>query len=128
MSTHIQRMARAIAVAKAYRERHNDLSERRATGYVTLHRLKAVGWTLELDTPDHWRPGTLFVAIDGAVSMATGGDAKNGANEFSSVWDPAPKQETPKIVLTQPDYFEDDQPCGYCQRPIGTPHKPWCRQ
>lgn len=32
------------------------------------------------------------------------------------------------LEITQPDYFEDDQECGYCHRKIGTPHKSNCRQ
>lgn len=34
----------------------------------------------------------------------------------------------PELVIDGPPYFEDDQECGYCQRPIGKPHEPWCRQ
>lgn len=30
--------------------------------------------------------------------------------------------------LDGPPFFEDDQECLYCQRPIGEPHKPGCRQ
>ena len=34
----------------------------------------------------------------------------------------------PRLILDGPPYFEDDQPCGYCQRSIGSPHEKWCRQ
>lgn len=34
----------------------------------------------------------------------------------------------PRLVLDGPPYFEDDQECGYCQRPVGSPHEKWCRQ
>lgn len=32
------------------------------------------------------------------------------------------------LVIDGPPYFEDDQECGYCQRPIGSKHENWCRQ
>lgn len=32
------------------------------------------------------------------------------------------------IVLDGPPYFEDNEECGYCHRPIGGKHKGWCRQ
>jgi len=36
--------------------------------------------------------------------------------------------EAPKIIIDGPPYFEDDQECGYCSRPIGTKHTMSCRQ
>lgn len=32
------------------------------------------------------------------------------------------------VAITGPTYFEDNEPCGYCNRPIGNPHENWCRQ
>ena len=32
------------------------------------------------------------------------------------------------LQLTSPDYFYDDEPCGYCQRRSGDKHESWCRQ
>lgn len=33
-----------------------------------------------------------------------------------------------QLVLDGPPYFEDNEPCGYCNRPIGQRHEVWCRQ
>lgn len=35
---------------------------------------------------------------------------------------------TPAIQIAMPPYFEDNEPCGYCGREIGQPHKSNCRQ
>lgn len=45
-------------------------------------------------------------------------------NEGAFNW---PKN-VPPITIIQPDHFEDDEPCGYCERPVGQAHETWCRQ
>lgn len=35
---------------------------------------------------------------------------------------------TVDIIITSPDYFEDNVICGYCERLPNTPHKSSCRQ
>lgn len=37
-------------------------------------------------------------------------------------------KEPVSIVITGPPYFEDNEACGYCNRPIGSKHEKWCRQ
>ena len=39
-----------------------------------------------------------------------------------------PHKYLPSLRIDGPPYFEDDEECGYCHRPIGQPHKPGCRQ
>ena len=33
-----------------------------------------------------------------------------------------------RLSVTSPPYFEDNEPCGYCSRQIGSHHQGWCRQ
>lgn len=39
-----------------------------------------------------------------------------------------PRPQSSFARLDGPPFFEDDQECLYCHRPIGEPHKPGCRQ
>lgn len=80
-------MLRAAEIAEAYRKVQDHLP---AGGYVLLWRLKATGWTRELDRPQAVRPGVLAVADSGQVFIATGGDYWAGAKEWSSIFDPTP--------------------------------------
>lgn len=36
--------------------------------------------------------------------------------------------EDQRIEIIGPQFFEDHEPCGYCERPIGEKHRNWCRQ
>ena len=38
------------------------------------------------------------------------------------------RKAAPEITITTPNYFEDDEVCGYCQRQPGEKHESWCRQ
>lgn len=42
--------------------------------------------------------------------------------------EPVVQNDDSQIEITGPQFFEDDEPCGYCERPIGEKHKNWCRQ
>jgi hypothetical protein len=96
---HHQRMQRAAQVAAAYRLDSEGVP---AGGFVTLWRMKAVGWANALDRPSTFRPGVLAVADGGhPVFEATGGNYQDGATEFSSIFDPSPADSSSEIVANQ---------------------------
>jgi len=69
-----------------------------------------------------------------AVKFQREKQIKQQAQEFSEkynyflVGDDDLGEKATVSSTTMPPYFEDGEPCGYCEREIGTRHKSWCRQ
>lgn len=92
MSSHIKRMKQAAVAAAVFRSENSEgFAHILSDGYVLLWRMKASGWTSELDHRKV-RPGVLAVNVGGTVIFqATGGTYQNGATEFSAIYGSGPK-------------------------------------
>src|SRR6188768_826883 len=70
-SPRLQRMLKAAALAKGFRDEYPGHDH----GYVTSWRAEPrSGWTIDLSSPNRFRPGCLAISASGQVFVASGGE------------------------------------------------------
>lgn len=92
-------IAEAAPLARKWRENNSagEAQHRVYSGVVVVFESSVSGWMNELRNPESWEPGCIAVDINGNCHIATGGNAYDGATE----WTPATSNQKSLADLMQ---------------------------